>query len=508
MLDTTVAVVGGGIGGLACALGLQRIGVKVLVFEQDKLFNDRRQGYAFTIQQGNRALKELRILEQVKAKSFPCSSHFYFKSDGEIIAFFGRAFNPAQSERSRFNLQLPRQSLRQILHDELAPGTIQWDKKLSEMIFHRDVNSSSHSSELKMNCENNGDGSGVELKFLDGTTARADVVVGADGIYSKLSSLVLGKEQQQLLELRYSGVMVVLGISPTRNHPLLSERIFQTADGETRLYCMPFDESHIMWQLSFPVPLHVAQRYSADRAALLADLTQRCGKWHEPIPNMIADTTSELMMSTPIMDRDPLPFPLLNPRRPVTLIGDAAHPMCPFKGQGANRALLDGLLLSEHLAFSSLCRSKSSITSDGQKVRSDVGVNESSVNGDNTKNNKVEIKNLLQSSLSREKQRKGKRRKLTSVGEALSAFEQEMLGSTRDSVLKSREIVRQLHSAAELEVEVLGQRRCFMPGMPEMIRELKDKGIGAYEGCMSRFDELVGGVCKNVKASLAEQSSG
>lgn len=96
LLQSTVAIVGGGIGGLACALGLQRIGVRVLVFEQDKAFHDRRQGFGFTIQQGNRALKELGILEQVKAKNVPCYSHFYFKSSGEIVAFFGRAFNPAQ----------------------------------------------------------------------------------------------------------------------------------------------------------------------------------------------------------------------------------------------------------------------------------------------------------------------------------------------------------------------------------------------------------------------------
>lgn len=234
--------------------------------------------------------------------------------------------------------------------------------------------------------------------------------------------------------LRYLNLIVILGIAPCI-HPVLSRRICQTLDGDTRIYSMPFtgprdssggfihelsakviedtpqdsqlyslrkehfpdfsndprflmakDEGAVeyigrfagestgeivgettMWQLSYVCTEEEALRIGGNGPLLLEEALKRCEKWHFPIPQLLACTPASLVSGYPVYDRDPLDPEFLRgvpntstttPQPdfhvPVVLLGDSAHPMSPFKGQGANQALVDALHLARTLYDSPL----------------------------------------------------------------------------------------------------------------------------------------------------------
>ena len=99
----------------------------------------------------------------------------------------------------------------------------------------------------------------IELEFQVGEmtkTMQADLVVGADGIRSRVRSAFIGEEKTPL---QYLGCIVILGICPLKalenieSSLLDGATVFQTVNGHQRIYMMPYDTKNIMWQLSFPI---------------------------------------------------------------------------------------------------------------------------------------------------------------------------------------------------------------------------------------------------------------
>lgn len=375
--DMSVAIVGGGIGGFALAAALQQRNIDCVVYERDLSFEERKQGYGLTMQQGQRALRALGFFEESSDNGVTHSGskfgihstrHAVHKPDGSLIGEWGlrvwgaRYEKNGRSHATRQNAHISRQNLRKLLMDMLRPNTVRWGYKFIGY--------------------EQGNGRPLKLKFLHrlrGTDGKikcneqevsTSILVGSDGIRSAVRTCKLGEE---IAPLRYLGCIVILGIAPSPNDSQLTDgrTVWQTADGTTRLYAMPFAEPGeevgglealnegglSMWQLSFPMEEAAAiDLGKIGSSALKAEALKRCGTWHNPIPLLLQFTPENLVTGYPCYDRalvdnNDLREGLNSTQSDayVTLLGDAAHPMSPFKGQGANQALLDGLLLAQKL---------------------------------------------------------------------------------------------------------------------------------------------------------------
>jgi salicylate hydroxylase len=329
-----VAIVGGGIGGVALAVACLHRGISFTLYERDKSFDARSQGYGLTLQQASKAIKALGISSLKEGVNSTC--HTVHTTDGNVIVEWGMRKSgrvDIKTPPKRTNIHITRQLLRLALLEQLGSNdVVKWGHQL---IDFKQI-----------------EGGGVELNFQVGgekKIAKADILVGADGLRSLVRKALIGEE---ITPLRYLGCMVILGICPLDNlkgieSPLLdSATVFQTVNGNERIYVMPYTLNSVMWQLSFPISEKEAKALSAKGAHALKEEACRRTHWHIPIPQMVAGTQEALITGYPAYDRELLMPELLEHAGSVTLIGDAAHPMSPFKGQGANQALLDALALA------------------------------------------------------------------------------------------------------------------------------------------------------------------
>lgn len=334
----TVAIIGGGIGGTALAVACLHRGIPFMFFERDASFDARSQGYGLTLQQASRAIKALGIPSLTDGVT--STRHVVHNPQGKIIAEWGmRRWKVIDNKNStkRKNIHIPRQSLRLALLENLPNDSIYWGHKLIDYSL-------------------NEEGS-IDINFQVGKNTKsvqADLIVGADGIRSSVRKFLINEDRNPL---QYLDCFVMLGICPLKslddihNHLFDSKTVFQTVNGTERIYAMPYDNDTIMWQLSFPMTESEAYELNQKGPdAMKQEALRRLSAWHEPIPEMLRATQVSDITGYPVYDREILDTTLLENAGNVTLIGDAAHPMSPFKGQGANQALLDALTLARSIA--------------------------------------------------------------------------------------------------------------------------------------------------------------
>ncbi|RKP16660.1 FAD/NAD(P)-binding domain-containing protein [Rozella allomycis CSF55] len=406
--EKIIGIIGGGIAGLALAIALQKHKIRSVVFEKDESFDSRHQGYGLTMQQGGRALKTLGLSQNIAENSVSSHGHFVFDSEGYVILYWMPEEKKEREDgwTSGRNCHISRQNLRHILLDALDPDytNVVWNSKLDHFVEKEEL---------------------VELWFKDcDSEITVNALAGCDGIYSKVRKKILGDD------LSYLGVFVMLGIFDNSKFSLCQDRVIQMSNGSTRVFAMPYDKTRWMWQLSFPYDYDASISLSSSGSLMLKETAlELCKDFANPFLNMIEETSIDLITGYPVYDRDPLQA-VLKENSLITLLGDAAHPMSPFKGQGANQALLDAVILADEIK----------------------------------KNENLKV--------------------------AMRKYENNMIERTKNKVLGSRMGVSTLHCKEFLDTEYQLERRGFgnSNSAIELINSIRDQGIKCDD---DRFLELI-----------------
>ncbi|WP_335941676.1 FAD-dependent oxidoreductase [Streptomyces sp. PTD5-9] len=324
--NASISVIGAGPGGLTCARILQQRGITVTVYDRDPGPDARNQGGTLDLHadNGQTALREAGLLDEFFALARPEGQEMrQMDQTGTITSHQV----PAPDEL--FKPEIDRGQLRNLLLDSLQPGTVHWGRALDRI---------------------SGPADGPRrLHFADGTSTETDLVIGADGAFSRvrpaLSPAVPEYTGVSFLEARFSDV--------ENRHPEIAELVgsgsAHAADGERALFAQRNSGGHIRVYIIQRVPadwIRANGLTAEDTDGIRAVLRDEYAHWSPRMRQMINENDG------PYIDRPILALPVphtWNHNATVTLLGDAAHLMPPL-GVGVNLAMLDASELALALA--------------------------------------------------------------------------------------------------------------------------------------------------------------
>ncbi|NJP91800.1 NAD(P)-binding protein [Nonomuraea sp. FMUSA5-5] len=303
-------VVGGGIGGLATAVALRRIGWRATVLERAPELGEIGAGMS-QAPNALRALDELGVGAQARATGVPSYSA------GNLRLPDGRHLQRARRGEATPLLAFHRADLHGLLLEAVPGGWVRTGTKVTGL--------------------RQGDG-GVTVVW-DGGELSADVVIGADGIRSTVRRAVWPDAPPP----RFLGRTAWLGVADTSGIPSDSGELSGSITMGPGAYFLihPISRGRVYWAFVTTAD-RPDLRYEQEKAEVAA----RLAGWHQPIPDLIAATPDEAVLHIDIRDLDPLPTYV---RGRVALLGDAAHAMSPDRGQGAGQSLEDAVVLAAAL---------------------------------------------------------------------------------------------------------------------------------------------------------------
>ena len=321
-----IAIVGGGPGGLTLARLLQMNGADVKVYERDAHKDARPKGATLDLHEesGLLALKEAGLMAAFLANYRPGAEKLRITDKYANIIFDDHDYISRDISRP----EIDRGPLQQILLDSLQPGTVVWDSQFLNMKLQ---------------------GDGWKIEFKNGIAVTADIVIAADGANSKIRPYITP------IKPFYSGVTAVEGAvnnsekAAPRMHKLLNGgKIFAFGDSKSLIVSAKGDGS-----LAFYPGFNKDENWVCEsgidftnKGQVLDWFKQEFAGW-DAIWQELFENASYAFAPRPqyCMPLDQTWKALPN----LTILGDAAHLMPPYAGEGVNMAMLDALELSQCL---------------------------------------------------------------------------------------------------------------------------------------------------------------
>ena len=318
----SIAVVGGGLGGTLAAILLQRAGNGVSVYEQAPQL--ARVGAGI-----NLGANVMRIMRHVGLEDtmnrigmVPQKGASREWDTGRVL--FDRPYDEWAARFGARNLIMHRGDLLAVLESALEPGTMQFGKRLEDLVPAGDR---------------------TKLVFEDGGEAVADIVIGADGVNSRVREIVLGVEAPI-----YTGTVAYRSIFPTSlmQGPALDydstkwwsdERIPSQEDRHFIVYYLTAAQDEIYFVTGSPAPDWDGNLSSTPAA--MAEIRACYEGFHPEVIRVIEACPAATKW--PLLERKPQP---LWSQDGIVLLGDSCHPMKPHMGQGAAMAFEDAVVLA------------------------------------------------------------------------------------------------------------------------------------------------------------------
>lgn len=319
---TKAIVVGAGLGGLTAAASLHRRGIDTTVLEQSAQLGEIGAG----VQLAPNALKVLRALGLEQR-----ASELGFEPDAHVVRNWKTsevlAYTPYKGVlREAFGADYfgyHRADLHDLLRSAVPPEAIRLSARCTGV---------------------REEGGQAIVELADGSELKGDVVIGADGIHSRVRASLFGEA-----EPRYTGNACWRGMTPVSALPpgLISpDMTVWFGPGASVVYYYIRGGEFINWMAAFESEQWAEESWTAEGTR--EEALGRFADWHPTIQTLLSK--SDRYLKWGLFDRDPLPQ---WSKGRITLMGDACHPMLPYLAQGACMALEDGYVVAEAISAGS-----------------------------------------------------------------------------------------------------------------------------------------------------------
>ncbi len=323
MLEQPITIIGAGLGGLTLASILHRNGIDTALYELEASATARQQGSVLDMHEesGQLALRKAGLFEAFRKMVIPSGDEMRILDKTGTVRL--------QGDGSDTRPEIDRRALREILLQSLPAHFIHWGSKVTSVVKR--------------------EGGRHEVTLASGETFTTKLLIGADGAWSKVRPL-LSDAQPIYLDISFAETHLIdVDVRHAESTALVGRGSMFALSNEKGLITHRDGEGRINVFVALKTPEHWATSGKIDfrdTEAARSVLLNHFAGWNDQLRALIAESDTEFI-PRPIYT---LPVGHRWERVPgVTLLGDAAHLMSPFAGEGANLAMLDGAELAEAL---------------------------------------------------------------------------------------------------------------------------------------------------------------